>query len=224
MINVKNYDLVTPGTLLSDENGGSYGTYTEENRVFSKFFGMVQIGSKGISVNPLSGVYFPEEGDEVVGKVIEVGSKYWVVDIDAPFSTRLDVRDVNFRVDMGELDKFIDMGDLIYARVSRVYTNRAADLSMRGSVYGKLPSDMIKKIDPVKLPRLIGKEGNMVNLIKEKTKCDMIIGQNGVVWIDGKDEDAALASMAVDFVDKHYSEQDLTEKVMRLFEDVRRKI
>ncbi|MGC8533441.1 MAG: exosome complex RNA-binding protein Rrp4 [Candidatus Parvarchaeum sp.] len=224
MINVKNFDIVTPGELLSDERNGRNGTYEENEKVYSKFLGMVQLSDRGISVNPLAGNYYPKEGDDIIGEVTEVSAKYWVVDINAPFYTRLDVRDVNFRAEEGELDRYIDIGDLVYARVFRVYPNNAADISMRGTRYGKLESKMISKIDPVKLPRLIGKEGAMINMIKDETKCDIVVGQNGVVWVDGEDKNRAAALSAIKFIDEHYVDSDLTEKVRRLLEDVRGKI
>ena len=224
MINVKNFDIVTPGELLSDERNGRDGTYEENEKVYSKFLGMVQISDRGINVNPLAGNYYPKEGDDIIGEVTEISTKYWVVDINAPFYTRLDIRDVNFRTEEGELDRYIAVGDLVYARVFRVYPNNAADISMRGTRYGKLESKMVSKIDPVKLPRLIGKEGAMINMIKDETKCDIVIGQNGVVWVDGEDNNRAVALSAIKFIDEHYVDSDLTEKVRRLLENVRGKI
>ncbi len=224
MISVKNFDIVTPGELLSDERNGRDGTYEENEKVYSKFLGMVQVSDRGINVNPLAGNYYPKEGDDIIGEVTEISTKYWVVDINAPFYTRLDIRDVNFRTEEGELDRYIAVGDLVYARVFRVYPNNAADISMRGTRYGKLESKMVSKIDPVKLPRLIGKEGAMINMIKDETKCDIVIGQNGVVWVDGEDNNRAVALSAIKFIDEHYVDSDLTEKVRRLLENVRGKI
>ena len=113
---------------------------------------------------------------------------------------------------------------MIYARVFRVYPNNAADVSMRGTRYGKLESKMIIRIDPVKLPRLIGKEGSMINMIKEETKCDIVVGQNGIVWVDGDEKNRAAAVSAIKFIDENYVDADLTERVRRLLEDVRGKI
>ncbi|EGD71887.1 MAG: KH type 1 domain protein [Candidatus Parvarchaeum acidophilus ARMAN-5_'5-way FS'] len=224
MINAKNFDIVTPGELLSDEKNGGNGTYEEENKVYSKFLGMAQVSEKRIDVTPLTGNYYPSEGDDIIGEVTEIASKYWVVDINAPFYTRLDVRDVNFRAELGELDRYIEIGDLIYARVFRIYPNNAADISMRGTRYGKLEPKLTMKIDPVKLPRLIGKEGSMINMIKDQTKCDILVGQNGIIWIDGDEAGRLAAATAIKFIDENYVETDLTEKVGRLLENVRGKV
>ncbi len=172
-------------------------------------------------MSPLTSVYEPHEGDDVIGKVIEVSSKYWVVDINAPYYTRLDARDLNFRAEINELDHYIKMGDLVYARVFRVYTgNHAADISLRGTKYAKLPSNLIVKVDPMKLPRLIGKEGAMINLIKTGSGCDVIVGQNGIAWIDGDDDKKPLAINAIELVQKEYYNPNLTDMVRELFEHV----
>jgi exosome complex component RRP4 len=182
------------------------------------------VSEKRIDVTPLTGNYYPSEGDDIIGEVTEIASKYWVVDINAPFYTRLDVRDVNFRAELGELDRYIEIGDLIYARVFRIYPNNAADISMRGTRYGKLEPKLTMKIDPVKLPRLIGKEGSMINMIKDQTKCDILVGQNGIIWIDGDEAGRLAAATAIKFIDENYVETDLTEKVGRLLENVRGKV
>lgn len=225
MIYVKNYEIVTPGETLSDEGGGGEGTYSEGNqKTFSKYFGMAQVNDRGVNVTPLTGVYEPREGDDVIGKVTEVSSKYWVVDIDAPYYTRLDSRDVNFRTELDELDRYLKIGDLIFARVFRIYANKAADVSMRGTKYAKLPSNQIVKIDPMKLPRLIGKEGAMINMIKQETNCDILIGQNGVIWVEGEEDKKAIALSAIKLVAEEYHNPQLQEKVKELFEHVRRKV
>lgn len=224
MIYVKNYEIATPGDVLSDEGNGGNGTYLEGKKVFSKYFGMVQVNERGVNVSPMTGVYEPREGDDVIGQITDVSSKYWVVDIDAPYYTRLDARDVNFRTEIDELDQYLKIGDLIFARVFRIYSNKAADISMRGTKYFKLPTKMIAKIDPMKLPRLIGKEGAMINLIKQETGCDIIIGQNGLIWVEGEESKKVVALSAIKLVEQEYHNPDLQQKVKELFEHVRRKI
>ncbi len=221
---IKNYEIVTPGTLVSDSGNGGEGTYSEGSNVFSKFLGTVQNYNGRVSVSPMTSIYMPMEGDNVIGRIVEVSTKYWVVDIDAPYYTRLDSRDVNFRAELGELDKYLQLGDLIYARLFRIYANNSADISMRGSNYGKLDSNMISKINISRIPRLIGKEGAMINMIKEMTGCEILVGQNGVVWVNGQDDGKTAALAAVKFIDENHANQNLMESVRGLLENVRRKV
>ncbi len=218
------YEAVTPGELIADEGRGGDGTYTEGNKIFSKYLGTVGYNGDVATVSPIRSIYIPQEGDEVIGKITEVSNKYWVVDIGVPYYTRLDARDLNMRVNPGELDSVIERDDLIYARIFRVSPGRMADLSMRGSRYSKLPTRTISSVEPVKLPRLIGKEGATINAIKTTTKCNILIGQNGIVWIDGDEKNRVAALSVIKLIDESYYDPNLKEKVDKLLDYVRTKI
>ncbi|MBM3292251.1 RNA-binding protein, partial [Candidatus Bathyarchaeota archaeon] len=43
----------------------------------------------------------------------------------------------------------------------------------------------IFRITSSKIPRLIGKKGSMINMIIKETGCRVVIGQNGLILIDG---------------------------------------
>jgi len=57
-------------------------------------------------------------------------------------------------------------------------------MKMRG--YGKIDGGMIVSVGPNQVPRIIGKEGSMVNIIKNATGCDITVGQNGKYGFLGK--------------------------------------
>jgi exosome complex component RRP4 len=58
----------------------------------------------------------------------------------------------------------------------------------------------------------------MVNLIKEKTGCNITIGQNGWIWIKGPDIDSEIkARRAIEFVADKVHINGLTEKVEEWF-------
>jgi exosome complex component RRP4 len=73
---------------------------------------------------------------------------------------------------------------------------------------------IIIKVTPQKIPRIIGKEGSMIKLIKQKTACDIITGQNGVVWLRG--ENKAKAIEAILTIEKESHTIGLTEKIEKL--------
>ena len=59
----------------------------------------------------------------------------------------------------------------------------------------------------------------MVTLIKNETKCNITVGQNGFIWIRGdKIEDEILAKRAIDFVTEKSFVSGLTEKVKEWFD------
>jgi exosome complex component RRP4 len=69
-----------------------------------------------------------------------------------------------------------------------------------------------------KVPRVIGKEGSMINLIKENTKCDITVGQNGVIWISGETTEAELfAKKAIEFIIENFFVEGLTERMEKWF-------
>jgi exosome complex component RRP4 len=60
----------------------------------------------------------------------------------------------------------------------------------------------------------------MVNLIKERTGCQITVGQNGWIWIKGPNTDAEIkARKAVEFVADKVHINGLTEKVEAWFEE-----
>ncbi len=56
----------------------------------------------------------------------------------------------------------------------------------------------------------------MIELIKKGTKCQIIVGQNGIVWLKGEKE--ALASKAILTIDAESHITGLTEKISQLLE------
>ena len=59
----------------------------------------------------------------------------------------------------------------------------------------------------------------MVKLIKDETKCNITIGQNGLIWIRGdKIDDELFAKKAILFVTEKSYISGLTEEVKKWFE------
>ena len=76
------------------------------------------------------------------------------------------------------------------------------------------------EMTPNKVPRVIGKEGSMINLIKENTDCNITVGQNGYVLIKGdKIENELLARRAIDFIVEKSYISGLTEEVTKWFNE-----
>lgn len=220
---VKNRDLVVPGTLLAQgpfKNGR--GTFKEGNRVYSTVVGLVEVRNDFIRVIPLEGPYIPEVGDNVIGKIIDVRFSNWTVDIGAPYQAGLRVQDaVEEKIDLVKTDlrKIFDIGDIIYARVKAFNEVNQIDLTTRGMPFngGPLRGGQIVEITPSKVPRLIGKGGSMINMIKRLTNTRIIVGQNGWVWVHGKKEELEkLAIEAILKVNRESHTQGLTDRVKAL--------
>ena len=112
-----------------------------------------------------------------------------------------------------------DIGDMITAKVWSV-KRKGIDLTIKSRGLGKLEGGMIIKINSNKVPRVIGKAGSMINLIKEATGCDITVGQNGIIWIRGsKVEDELFAEKAIRFVTEKSFIEGLTEKTKEWIEE-----
>ncbi|MBS3055179.1 MAG: RNA-binding protein [Candidatus Aenigmarchaeota archaeon] len=211
--------VVVPGELLGDRKGRKLGQglYLDGENVFSKFVGVPRINDVEMSVVPLAGVYLPYFGDRVIGVIESVEVSGWVVDINCPYSAFLPLSEgVEGFVDTQRTDltKFFDIDDVIMCVISRVTKNKTVQVSMDDQTARKLVGGVALKVTPSKIPRIIGKAGSMIMMIKEKTKCDIVTGQNGLVWIRG--ENKAKAIEAIVMIEKESHLSGLTEKIEKM--------
>jgi exosome complex component RRP4 len=113
-----------------------------------------------------------------------------------------------------DLSRYYDIGDIIFCRVSRVTKNKITQVSMRDMLARKLYGGVTIQVTPTKIPRIIGRGGSMINIIKQKTKCEIFTGQNGVIWIRG--ENKAKAIEAILTIEKESHVPGLTEKIEKM--------
>ncbi|MCS7135026.1 MAG: exosome complex RNA-binding protein Rrp4 [Candidatus Aenigmarchaeota archaeon] len=215
-------EIAYPGQILgsSKEYLASHGTYIDEQgNIVSKYLGILSISGNYISVIPLSGVYVPKPGDHIIGIVTEVEKVGWVVDINSPWLAFLSLSEgVDEFVDLKRvlLNRYYDEGDVIYAQVLSAKKGDI-QLSMKGPSFKKLKGGVLVKVTPSKVPRVIGKEGSMINLIKEKTRTIIRVGQNGLVWISGEKVDKAI--MTIKRIDEKSHVYGLTEEITKMLSE-----
>ncbi len=216
---MKTRQVVLPGDLIDERKGRKLGNgvYEENDKAFSKFLGVPRTNENEINVIPLSGIYLPKFGDRVIGIIDSVEVSGWFIDMNSPYSAFLPVSEgVDEFVDLqrSELSRYYDVGDIIFCKLSRVTKNKTVQASMRDFESRKLRSGVLIKVTPTKIPRIIGKEGSMIMMIKDKTKCEIIAGQNGFVWIRGEDKDKAIEAILTIEKESHMS--GLTEKIEKM--------
>ncbi|MBE6503349.1 MAG: exosome complex protein Rrp4 [Methanobrevibacter sp.] len=213
MIYVENKDLVIPGQILADEEYYSgRGTFKENGKVCSSLMGLVSLRNKKIRVIPLKSKYVPKKGDVVIGKIDDVRFSMWDVDINSPYSGILPAFEV-FGREKKELNKVYDVGDVLFLRVVDVDEIKKAKLGLKGRGMGKFKGGIIVEIAPTKVPRLIGKKGSMINMIKDKTNCKIVVGQNGLVWVKGKPEMEQLTKNIINLIESEAHTSGLTNKI-----------
>lgn len=216
--------LVIPGELLAEGEYEAAGAcYKENGKIYAAAVGLAELREKNIVyVIPLAGSYIPKVGDLVIGKIVDIVVGGWHVDIKAPYTAVLPVAEAFTKpIDLGKVDlrTILDIGDLILAKVISfdLTKENPVTLTIKEARLGKIEKGVLVEISPVKIPRVIGKKGSMINLIKSEMKCEIIIGQNGRILVTGKSmEDELFVSQLIKFIERESHISGLTEKVKEL--------
>ena len=213
---VKERQLVAPGDVMA--HGLEYlpgsGSYRKNSEVKSKLLGLVRLKERVVGVVPLSGVYVPKPGDGIIATVSDMQSTFWIFNINSPYDALLQLGEATAEyVDISKTDisVYFDIGDVVYAKILNVSRSKNVTLTMNDYRAKKLIGGRIMKVTPSKVPRIIGKEGSMIELIKKYTGCHIVVGQNGVVWLKGSNE--ALAAKAVLMIEHQAHISGLTDRV-----------
>ena len=212
-------EIVVPGDLLaiSSKRAGP-GTYSQGGKIFASQLGIKSVRPDSISVVPLAGQYVPIAGDLVVGKIVDVGASNWLVDINSPYPSPLHVNEVPWRVEFGETRKFMQVGDIVLLKIVGVDELKRISVSMQDHGLRKLTGGMVIEVSPSKVPRVIGKNGSMIQMLKNETACRIYVGQNGRIWIDGELDNIVRAVQAIKMIEDEAHNLGLTEKVKEFLE------
>jgi|SRR3989344_2782656 len=213
--------IVIPGEIIV--TGDNYlpgeGTEKKGNEIIAIRYGLAEETNRLIKVIPLSGVYQPRKGNVVIGEVENITFNGWVINIIAAENAFLPIMEVPRYVNKEGLDEVMDIGDMVVAKIWGV-NRRGIDLTIKSRGLGKIEEGIIIKINPYKVPRIIGKEGSMIKMIKDNTNCEITVGQNGLIWIKGnKVEDELFAKRAILFVTEKSFVSGLTDEVKKWFEE-----
>ncbi len=192
-------DVVGKGTVRRNERG----IVREENGTkYAMVVGMIRDGK----FIPLEHVYIPKPGDPVVGVVVsERGSVGYNVDTNTYYPGLILSREVRIR---------LPVSSQIFAKISRVESNGNVVLTD----ITKLPMGKIVDVPAAKVPRIIGREGSMVNTIKKKTGVSIYIGFNGYIWI-GRKGDVAKAVKAIKAIVSKAHMKGLTDEIASILEE-----
>ena len=211
--------LVIPGEFLSDnEKQADEGTYVENGKVFSSVLGIASIKER-IRVVPLTGKYIPKPGDMVVGVIKEIAYSNWIVDIRSPYDGLLHISEFPRRIENEDMPKYLNIGESIMTIVSDVDTNMKVELTLNDQRLRPINEGRIIEVTPSKVPRLIGRGGSMIAMLKNETGCNIFVGQNGRIWVMGKDKGMDLAVRAILKIERETHISGLTERITRFLKE-----
>jgi exosome complex component RRP4 len=191
-----------PLLSLANPNLRGHGTYNppSSTTIRSAVFGTVLKTNKLLSVIPLRARYTPEIGDLVVGRIVEVQTRRWKVDVAGPLLANLPLSSINLpggilrkrtAVDELNIRTFFTEGDLLVAEVQSVHQDGSASLHTRSLKYGKLRNGYFLAVAGAGGGGT-GRKGGVarsrrqvftVNTGRGGGEVDVVLGVNGYIWI-----------------------------------------
>ncbi|MBR3409772.1 MAG: S1 RNA-binding domain-containing protein, partial [Candidatus Methanomethylophilaceae archaeon] len=150
--------------------------------------------------------------------IVDIGPSNWLVDIGAPYPAPLHVNEVPWKVEFGDTSRYLNMGQVVLLKVLSVDESKKINVTMKDSGLRRIEGGRLVKISHSKVSRIIGKSGSMISMLKNMTDCRITVGQNGMIWIDGEDENADVATEAVKMIEAQAQSGNLTDRVRAFIE------
>jgi len=189
--------IIVPGQLVSDKPQQGEGVFVEGGKTYASTLGILIEGR----VIPLKGQYLPIPGDYVVGVISEERFSGYNVEVHSPYEGSLSNKEVR---------ESFKMGDVISAKVIDVNEIHEPILAEARLLKG----GEVIEIEPVKVPRVIGRNGSMLSVLKEHTKSELFVGKNGRIYLRGGD--TALATLAILKICREAHTSGLTDRMAEL--------
>lgn len=212
--------LILVGDVLasSEETKPGAGAERVGDNIVAVQSGYAQENRGRIGVIPFNGRYMPKAGDTVVGIVAECNPGNWILDINAPWDAPMHVSEAPWRVDFGETAKYLAPGDAVLCKILFVDEQKKVQCTLKDRNLTKLDGGEMLEIAPVKVARIIGKNGSMLNLIKSYIECWLFVGQNGRVWVNGEPEEVLLAKEVIRKIAAEAHMPGLTDRISAFLE------
>lgn len=225
VLNVKERDIVVPGEVVAEGMGflPSKGLYREGAKIHAGRLGMVSIEGKVIKLVPLTGTYVPKLNDKIICKIIDVLMTGWRVETRSPYSAVLGLKDATteFIPRSVDLTQYYAIGEYILCKVVTVTSQRLIDVTMKGPGLKKLKDGRLVEVNSYKVPRIIGKEGSMLMMIRNATGCSIDVGQNGWIWVAGPSPQQEMQAVsALKKVEEEAHLPGLTERMKVYLEEL----
>ncbi len=209
-------DIVVPGEILTEDTKNylpGRGTIFNKDRtkIISLNIGLKQVKRNYINVIPLRGFYTPRPGDKIIALVTDKNPVKYICDINAkdkgilkPKNTVARGKPRGYRG--GAPDRQdnstvkYNIGDILIVKVLSADRLNKPELTTVGKYLGKRHDGLVITIDTPKIPRVIGRSGSMIKMLKNLTKSNIFVTQNGRIWL--KSEDIAYERLLIDAIRK----------------------
>ncbi len=191
--------IVVPGELITDKKKKvGENIFITEEKIHSSVLGILNETDDFVSIVPLNGPYIPQENDPIVCVVRNVTANGYIIDVNSH-------SDCFFPKSL--ITKELKIGQILFARVKGV---DGADVSELDNI-NILPDGLIYSVSSVKIPRIIGKNDSMLNILKKYTQSNILIGRNGWIWYVSKN--AGLLENAISMIIRNSQKANLTNTI-----------
>lgn len=227
-------EIVVPGEVLSEDVKNyipGRGTILNQDRtkIVSLHIGLKQIKKNYINVIPLRGLYTPKPGDKVVAIVTDKNPVKYLCDINSKDDAQLKPKNTIKKARMPRMgrgrqqqqhyqeeentSKF-EIGEILIAKVVSANRLNKPELTTIGKYLGQKNNGIVISIDPPKIPRVIGRNGSMIKMLKRLTNCNIFVTQNGRIWLKGEDyKHERLLMDAVHKIEREAHTVGLTDRI-----------
>jgi len=233
-------EIVVPGEVLTEDTKNFFpgrGTIFNKDRtkIISLNIGLKQIKRNYVNVIPLRGFYTPRPGDKVIALVTDKNPVKYRCDINAkeegilkPKNTVKRGKPRGFRGGAPDnhensTEKY-EIGDILIVKVLSADRLNSPELTTVGKYLGKRRDGLVITIDPPKIPRIIGRSGSMIKMLKNLTNCNIFVTQNGRIWLKGEDIiHERLLIDAIKKIEKEAHTVGLTDRMSEYIESEKKK-
>ncbi|MCE4610096.1 MAG: exosome complex protein Rrp4 [Desulfurococcales archaeon] len=213
-------ERLPPETIVRDTNY----VYEYNGEKIAAVVGLLDEREKPVFL-PLQTVYVPKPGDVIIGLVSSVAIMNWYVDINSPYVAVLTAQDFlgrPFNPQQDELSRYLQVGDYIKAKVVSFDRARNPLLTVRDEGLGKINTGKIIEIQPAKIPRVVGKKGSMLEMLKSQTGCEIFAAVNGRIHIQCKNpEMEPILVLAIKMIEEQAHLTGLTDRVKKYIEELK---
>ncbi len=194
--------IVIPGDKISDNVLHIPSGYSQNGKTYATTVGMMDDEGR---YTPLESVYVPKIEDTIVGIVIESASWGYSLNINLASKGVISSKDTRMR---------LNAGDLVVGRAGSLNSFGEASLVD----VEKLDGGILLEVPTSKVPRIIGRKSSMINIIRDKTKTNAIVGNNGLVWISDSGN-VSLVTKTIDMIVINAHTSGLTDKISKFLDE-----
>jgi len=191
--------IITPGELITTTNKKiGDNIFVKDDCIYSSVLGILNESDGYVSIVPLNGPYVPEINDAIICIIKNVTNNGYIIDINAHSDCFLP---------KSLITKELKIGQMLFARVKAV---DGVDVTELDNI-NILPTGNIIVVPSVKIPRIIGKNDSMFNILKKYTLSNILIGRNGWIWCVSKN--LLLLENVINMIIKNSQKSNLTNTI-----------